>query len=112
MGERVVGHAGVPPIGGGARDVCDDDGLTVSGEPGVQRPELARDEKPDRGRLGESVYATTELGGEAFVAMVQTTNLRSGYHFPSCGQVDRTRIRAIFSERQMGPGVVVVVLVG
>jgi hypothetical protein len=43
--------------------------------------------------------------------MLQTTDLRDGDHLFSGGRVDRARLRTVFSQGQMGPCSVVIVLV-
>ena len=50
-------------------------------------------------------------GREAFVTMVQTTDLWNGDHLPSVWRMNRTGIRAVLSQRQMRSGSVIVVLV-
>jgi hypothetical protein len=48
-------------------------------------------------------------GGEAFVAMVKSADLRNRAHLAAIRRLDGTSIRAVFIERQMGASVVIVV---
>jgi hypothetical protein len=50
-------------------------------------------------------------GCQSFVAMMQTTDLRDGDYLSPFGRVDRARIRTVFSQGQMRPCSVVIVLV-
>ena len=53
-----------------------------------------------------------ESSGEAFVAMMQATDLRYGYDAADPGWLDRARDGAILIERKMGAGSMIVVDIG
>jgi len=64
-----------------------------------------------RPRTDQSPGNPGSLGREAFVAMVQTTDLRNCDHLPSGGRMNWTRSRALLQQRQMRTGSMVVVSV-
>jgi len=78
---------------------------------GIRTADFVRDDMARHtvGERRDGAGLESRLGGEAFVALMKPANLRNRDHLAAVWRLDAATIRAVFVEREMCPGAVVIV---